>query len=1218
MDNVDQIKIKIVGESSGATRSIKSQISNLEKLQKQIDALNESFKGKSFEGIQKFESVMDKLSKAASISLPADLVTNVKKLAEGMEKLSLVDHAKLEQAGQSLSSTLKAINETPFANIPKIVSGIGGLVRNVEKSDPEKYADVAKGILTIANSLSVLDRYDTKKLTAMAEIARAARVTRINQQNQSKPSSKSPKDGVRVAGGDTTQLAHEADAAASRWANLVARIKAATSSSLESLKSFAHHFGTVAKAVGGATKRVMKYVAENNALVKGARSVIGALGSIRERFSKLASDIGRIIKYRAIRAAIKAIMSGLNEGIKNAYQYSVLTGNQFAASMNTISTAALYAKNSLGALAMPIVNLVAPAIDYVTDKFVSLINYINHTIASLTGASTWTKAIKYPKAWGEAAEDGASKAKKAADKYKNTILGIDEINPLNGVDDNNPTGGGGGGGTSDDYSSMFETQETEATKLSQTLKDLFTPLKNSWDEYGADVIESAKTAFSSIKDLLKEIGSSMKTVWTNGTGETIVGNILQSFTNINTTIGNIATNLKNAWTKENLGTSIIQDIGDAWASISEHVKGITDGLKNWSSNIDFSALLTSVKSLSGAFKNFTEVKWSILEDAFNDILLPLATWTIQEAVPTVLEGFATVVNDMAEIFDSAWPTLKPAIEGLVSSLEKAAGIVWDTLEDAWDTVLKPLADHIVTTTLPALIDALSSAIDVAGDILEVSWPIVKPVLTFFLNLAETAFDTAVTAIGNLMGAFHDLANGDYDAAAEKAKSVWDSLKPFIESIPGIGNALSFGVDVAFAASGNEDFFNWLANNAGDSPLVRKVSATVKFANEASTAVVDWINSTHDVSVNIFGNPDRDLNSTIENLATATGTGYNIYVYLKKNWKTVYDWVNKASGGNVGKYVELWRKNFTTVWEWIKKYIGTPFKPLVELGKKGWTTLWSWITGKDNDGGKVEKEVGLKKGWGEGSVLGWIKRDSKRWGGNPEKEVGLKKGWGTGSVLGWLKGDSKRWGGDPEKKVGLKKGWGSGSVLGWLKGDTKRWGGDPTKSVGLAKGWIGSVYSWITDDKDRWGDPLYKSINLYRSNSWKNKTVEEWIEENFVGGGVRIPVDLIYGTDNPNITARAMGGTVASGQLFMARENGMSEYVGSFGSQAAVANNDQIVAGITAGVAAAQHEQNRLLREQNELLRGIYAKDSGGFNTSDVMRALSATNSRAGHPVVAIG
>lgn len=73
---------------------------------------------------------------------------------------------------------------------------------------------------------------------------------------------------------------------------------------------------------------------------------------------------------------------------------------------------------------------------------------------------------------------------------------------------------------------------------------------------------------------------------------------------------------------------------------------------------------------------------------------------------------------------------------------------------------------------------------------------------------------------------------------------------------------------------------------------------------------------------------------------------------------------------------------------------------------------------------------------------------------------------------------------------------------------------------------------------------------------------------------------------------ATGGYPKSGELFYARENGLPEMVGQIGSRTAVANNGQIVEGITAGVAQANAQNNALLREQNDLLRQILEKDNG--------------------------
>ena len=59
----------------------------------------------------------------------------------------------------------------------------------------------------------------------------------------------------------------------------------------------------------------------------------------------------------------------------------------------------------------------------------------------------------------------------------------------------------------------------------------------------------------------------------------------------------------------------------------------------------------------------------------------------------------------------------------------------------------------------------------------------------------------------------------------------------------------------------------------------------------------------------------------------------------------------------------------------------------------------------------------------------------------------------------------------------------------------------------------------------------------------------------------------FGFDGtPNISFYAGGGFPETGELFMARENGINEMVGKIGNRSTVANNDQIVEAVSAGVA----------------------------------------------------
>lgn len=99
-------------------------------------------------------------------------------------------------------------------------------------------------------------------------------------------------------------------------------------------------------------------------------------------------------------------------------------------------------------------------------------------------------------------------------------------------------------------------------------------------------------------------------------------------------------------------------------------------------------------------------------------------------------------------------------------------------------------------------------------------------------------------------------------------------------------------------------------------------------------------------------------------------------------------------------------------------------------------------------------------------------------------------------------------------------------------------------------------------------------------NWVIDAVNSVIEE-FGGDG--------FGSiSHVSIPRLADGGFIDEGQLFIAREAG-AEMVGNIGKRTAVANNDQIVQGIAAGVSSANEEEVALLREQNDLLTAILEK-----------------------------
>ncbi len=110
--------------------------------------------------------------------------------------------------------------------------------------------------------------------------------------------------------------------------------------------------------------------------------------------TRLRKSFGRIAFYRTIKAALRTVTEGFKEGFENFKAFSDAAGNEFSVSMKNITANAQYLKNSLGALAAPLVNSIAPAIDYLIDKFVSLINVINMLMSLLSGRGTYFRAVR--------------------------------------------------------------------------------------------------------------------------------------------------------------------------------------------------------------------------------------------------------------------------------------------------------------------------------------------------------------------------------------------------------------------------------------------------------------------------------------------------------------------------------------------------------------------------------------------------------------------------------------------------------------------------------------------------------------------------------------------------------------------------------------------------------------------------------------------------------
>lgn len=195
--------------------------------------------------------------------------------------------------------------------------------------------------------------------------------------------------------------------------------------------------------------------------------------------SKLLSSIKRIAMYRLLRTALKEISQAFQEGLKNAYNFSKGIGGTLAATLDTVATKSMTMKNQLGAAFGSLLETIAP----ILLQIISLIQQAAAAISMLFAAFSGGQYL--------VAKDVATdweKATGAAKKYKNTILGFDEINRLNDEQ-------GGGGGASFDASKAFEVGE-----IPQPVQDFVDTIKSliehgNWKSLGMFVSAKINEVF---------------------------------------------------------------------------------------------------------------------------------------------------------------------------------------------------------------------------------------------------------------------------------------------------------------------------------------------------------------------------------------------------------------------------------------------------------------------------------------------------------------------------------------------------------------------------------------------------------------------------------------------------------------------------------------------------------------------------------------------------
>lgn len=446
------------------------------------------------------------------------------------------------------------------------------------------------------------------------------------------------------------------------------KVASKTVQATESVESFGSTSSRVGDAIRGFASRVRETAKDLsllnsvkigkvfNGFLTPLKSLGNAVGRLGEKFTGLFRTIGRIAMYRAIRTIIKEITQGFKEGTDNLYKFSQAMDGTFARSMDKLATSAQYLKNSLGAMAAPILNMLAPAIDVLVDKVVNLLNAINQLFARLSGASTWTKAVKGAKQYGEAASS-------AAKAQKQLVAGFDELNILA---DNS----GSGAGQQDNYGAMFETVALNASEWFDKLKEAIANEK--WYEVGEILANKVNEAIASIdyEGLGTKFGKTLEAIVEIASG-------FISTLDTRTFGAGVATFFNNAFREFNLS--------EIFVIITEIFRKIVEFTAGFIGTLDFKAIGESL--ISGLTRMLSRINWSgLVSSAFE---------LIGNAIGAAGNLFIGLVQGIYNAFVKGWE----AVKGYFAKYIEAAGGniiqgLYKGIMDALTNVFMWIYEHI--------------------------------------------------------------------------------------------------------------------------------------------------------------------------------------------------------------------------------------------------------------------------------------------------------------------------------------------------------------------------------------------------------------------------------------------------------------------------------------------------------------------------------------------
>ncbi len=921
-NTIDSLEIKIESSADQAVRSLENLSNKLTEIK---NALGDTNVGFDLSGISKATQAVGNLQK------------NVNKLPK--TKLTL-DASKIDAAIEGLRS--KFADAGKDIAVPKTLPELGKALASTEKSLDSLFAKESKlkqiGVNLDAQGFKSLE-YDisaaVNKLDLLRDAMDALKSKSFSTEGMTitRPDSQANLvDTPRVESVSASAMNYDPGAMAAVFGEAAARIKnyqqaieefgTGAGMALNSIDPAAQlaesSLENAANASTGAWSRLQSVFSPVISGLVAAQNTADRTGSIFDNWNRKIKEISKNLlllpqRLAAVNKSSKG--DGFSTGLKNLLKYSFGIRSLFVllnklrsftikgfenlaqydssgtnAAITSLTSSLLKLQNALAVAFSPILQTVAPILSGFINMLADAANKVGQFLSVLTGKSFTPQAVAAVKDYASSLNSTSSSADKTSNSAKKlkkalSVLPFDQLNQLTEKEEDSTIGGGGG--TKLSPSDMFETVPVSskiqdlATDAKKYLGNFFGPFQSSWKKEGNATVTAAKTAFSNLGSLAGSVGKSFMTVWTNGSGEKTLTTTLKIAQNLFNTIGNLAQAFKTAWDYAGTGTSIIQNIFNLGNSILCTIERITSATANWAKTLDFTPLLSSINTLLQNLQPLTDNIGTGLEWFWSNVLLPIGSWTIQDAVPTFLGMLSSGIS---------------VVNSVIEALQPLGGWLWDNF-------LQPLGEWTgnavieAMKTVSGLLDGFSTWIQnnqglVEGVTITIGSFFAAFELSKIIGSAAglvTNFVSLVTSGGGLLGALGSVSSvlggpvtiaiGAVIAAGVLLWRNWDTVKE------AAGKLKDWVVSKTVALKdGAVQAFVTLKTNAGNALAALRDNLNIIWGKISSTTS-SFATKIKDGTVTAY---TTIKNKTVELLGSARDKMSQIWEKIKTNASNVWE------------------------------------------------------------------------------------------------------------------------------------------------------------------------------------------------------------------------------------------------------------------------------------------------------------------------------------------